>query len=955
MNPIVKTQNFIDVDNKQENSVFWKKHILTKFIKCKLFIFSKFTLLSNKIQNIVNNIFKYFIAETITSTSSKKLNALVVVHISSDISPLVKGVKAETFSSKNLSDYSAFSAPPTIFSEKNEASSLDVHQKNEASVPHQNSQTTDADDAETNKTSSKIPVTPESHTVDEMRGNPTTQQIDMTPVVVRQPSAPTPEIFSPTPILQKTQTDISTSTLSSHHRLLLQKTIRIWSKKHPNPSSKWKKVQEEVIYKKKNLNKNLSHKLEPQRVCPTLKNRVKKMPPKEKPGIYQLLLMGGLLLAAGLGRGLFPHKTHEMTHLSHPISESVRIPHSPFSENVCKVSEMSIKNPTDFEFYATNLIENVTSPIQQTTDFYSIKINAEAFNEELENIQKAGKKIVTVIEDKKIIHYQDQSSYEGEIDSENRPSSDHGILRDKKGNVIREGKWRRGVLVDGVGKLLLDTSSVFIGPIRDGAPCGKGSKKSVSGEEEYIANGYGTLALENSEIFVGDSDDHFPSGYGEIISKTGDLREGIFHKNILKKQILTQPFSSSEIFRGEVDEKGQPHGFGVVFSEKGMFFGNFVQGKLVSDRPTEKSTNMLLFSAYTPERAEFNKKVIDNHKAYSEKHGYHYVEFTENLAKNLDVLSTQNKPETRAYFSKIAGMLRLLHLLDPQKIPEKYRNYLPKEFVWLDDDAVITKQSVKMEDIVDYYSPAHSPFHIFLTQDIYYKFGYDLNTAVLFVKNSKESRSVFSEIWSRRHKKTENGDTYGTCEKQSCLHEQAALQDLVKLQEYDASKYVRIIPQRDPKDPVGGWGINTFHRKSHYDLTQKKSLDYEADPKELQWKEGDFLGQATGMAADGCLQKNINFPQNLRQIFIDRLIEGEDLPMSPIFITTKEMIDRVLKQSLPGSWILWQKYAGSETTISLFENNNVYDYPDVSKKIIKTLFHKYGEDKLIKKWPRLQK
>ena len=57
MNPIVKTQNFIDVDNKQENSVFWKKHILTKFIKCKLFIFSKFTLLSNKIQNIVNNIY----------------------------------------------------------------------------------------------------------------------------------------------------------------------------------------------------------------------------------------------------------------------------------------------------------------------------------------------------------------------------------------------------------------------------------------------------------------------------------------------------------------------------------------------------------------------------------------------------------------------------------------------------------------------------------------------------------------------------------------------------------------------------------------------------------------------------------------------------------------------------------------------------------------------------------
>lgn len=271
---------------------------------------------------------------------------------------------------------------------------------------------------------------------------------------------------------------------------------------------------------------------------------------------------------------------------------------------------------------------------------------------------------------------------------------------------------------------------------------------------------------------------------------------------------------------------------------------------------------------------------------------------------------------------------------------------------------MITKQSVKIEDVVSHYAPENSPVHIFLTQDILHQQGYDVNTAVLFVRNSKESRSVFSEIWSRRHKKTENDETYGTCQKQSCLHEQAALQDLVKLPKYDASKYVRIIPQRDPTDPAGGWGINTFHRESHDDEIRKKRFNYQDDLSTPgRWCSGDFLGQATGMAAQGILTSDQTRSMvNLRQIFIDQLVEGaveeeRTLLTLSVFIKDKKDIEKMLKKTSPGSWILWKRSSQATTIISFWDGEKIVDTTANSDETIQTAARTYEVDKFIQKWP----
>lgn len=509
-----------------------------------------------------------------------------------------------------------------------------------------------------------------------------------------------------------------------------------------------------------------------------------------------------------------------------------------------------------------------------------------AFEKKMSLVQSTGKRKIRYEMVPGHIMYQDGSIYKGGI-SLGKPYGD-GALYDSEGNLLLKGRWEEGTLQDGYGTVILDNSSLYTGPIMDGRPTGKGIKQSAMGKEDYVVNGYGTLKLENGETFVGDIEGGHPSGYGEVRSKEGRIkREGIFHGGTLTQEIRTVTLSQMETFRGEVDKTGKPHGYGVVVSEKGMFFGNFENGKLVGDHPKEKRTEMLLFTSYTSDRS-FNKEVIRNQKAYADMNGYHYVEFKENLAKNLETAATKKKGTALPYWSKIAGMLRLLSLLDPQKFPEKYQSAIPKEFVWLDDDAVVTNSLVKMEDVVEFNAPKNSDIHIFLTQDSLHKIGFKLNTALLFARNSKPSRLVFSEIWNRRFKATKEG-TYGTCPNQSCLHEQQALQDLMEFDSSEASKYVRIIPQRDPYDPGDGWGINTFHRASHYDTERDSFLNYKRDPVETKWRKGDFIGQATGMAKKGWLEGSSGgSSSNLRSLYLVELIGILDQEILQYYV--KEMV-----------------------------------------------------------------
>jgi hypothetical protein len=107
--------------------------------------------------------------------------------------------------------------------------------------------------------------------------------------------------------------------------------------------------------------------------------------------------------------------------------------------------------------------------------------------------------------------------------------------------------------------------------------------------------------------------------------------------------------------------------------------------------------------------------------------------------------------------------------------------------------------------------------------------------------------------------------SYSNCENQICLHEQQAMDELVKNPLYRG--YVKIIPQRDEK----GIGMNTFERKTHYDGKRGVHSIYN-DPEESRCnKEIDFISQCSGLATEGYITLS-DPPTNLREECIDDLI-----------------------------------------------------------------------------------
>lgn len=675
------------------------------------------------------------------------------------------------------------------------------------------------------------------------------------------------------------------------------------------PFKKWPPVSEVLIVKGEKESPLLTSK----EASSDVLNR---QPAKEKQyssGLWKTAFIGSLLLLGGIGRFLIGSSPSSQPgpYDNDPIREDGRdatgnslqessLENDFFDTEVApvpdaRIAEMGTAIPRNNSRLEESDLENLASEIKPDQGKPPKPLSKE-FAEEIARIQKAGSVVDFHVKARKKIIYNDGSFYEGDFKLPGPLPLGLGALKDKEGRIVREGKWSEGVLEDGKGTVVLDEHSLFVGPIRDGLPAGTGIRRFEGGEEPYIVEGYGTLPLENGDIFVGNIEGHRPAGYGEIRSREGGLiKEGIFHGAELVKEIKTLPFEGST-FRGEVDNQGKPDGFGVVFSEEGMFFGTFEHGTLMGERPQPKKSDMLLFTSYTENRASFNQPVIGNHEAYAEKHGYHYVKFVENLANNFEATYTQEPGQTLPYWSKNAGMLRLLNLLAPQKFPEEVRKYLPKELIWLDDDAVFTNMGIKIEDVVNHYAPPESQTHLFLTQDIMHEIGFDLNTALLFTRNSPESRLVFSEIWNRRLKKV-GESAYRNCPDQSCLHEQAALQDLKKLDTYNTSKYVRVIPQRDFNDPAGGWGVNTFHRANrHFDGTRNQYLDYSVDDHTGRWKEGDFIGQATGMASKGALRDEegrLGETQNLRELYMKQLVDAANPPLP----TEEEFFTNLRKKS----------------------------------------------------------
>lgn len=254
----------------------------------------------------------------------------------------------------------------------------------------------------------------------------------------------------------------------------------------------------------------------------------------------------------------------------------------------------------------------------------------------------------------------------------------------------------------------------------------------------------------------------------------------------------------------------------------------------ISPPYTNPSRAITAFTSYTvdtPDRLEMSRLVAENQRSYCEDHDVEYLVFEENLAAPV-----------LPYWSKIKGIIDLLKEKDSSEW-----------IVWMDDDAIVTNPSIDLHDFILSHDGDDPNTHVIVTEDSMTDRGStDLNTGVLFVRNSKFSRKFFKELWDKR-KETVPGHsyTYGDCPNQQCLHEQQAMHDLLRQQPH-YKQHVKIIPQRDQQ----GIGVNVFSRFSHYDRNRDMYLDYSADPYQTRYRSGDFIAQCTGLSTNGYLTKD---------------------------------------------------------------------------------------------------
>lgn len=154
--------------------------------------------------------------------------------------------------------------------------------------------------------------------------------------------------------------------------------------------------------------------------------------------------------------------------------------------------------------------------------------------------------------------------------------------------------------------------------------------------------------------------------------------------------------------------------------------------------------------------------------------------------------------------------------------------------IWIDDDIVITR--------------TRNFFQEFLTQApllVIRDAGDPLqvNTGILIVRDCPEAHSILSKIWEKR--KTH----LGKCPDQTCLHEQEALNQLLK-EDPKVMHHTKIMMPRE-----GGRNLNTFHRESHHDWRRKRFLNYADDPVTYSWKKGDNTCHCTGMSEELRMRK----------------------------------------------------------------------------------------------------
>ncbi len=231
-----------------------------------------------------------------------------------------------------------------------------------------------------------------------------------------------------------------------------------------------------------------------------------------------------------------------------------------------------------------------------------------------------------------------------------------------------------------------------------------------------------------------------------------------------------------------------------------------------------KKNPITIVTAYNDAIKEYAEPILENQRAYAQKHGYCYVVYTGNLAHDDGIARAP-------YWSKIVA------------IWDQWKKSTPGSWiVWMDASAIITNTDKTFTDIIYRYGRDRN--HVILTKDAMPQWGIPINNAVFALRRNSWTKDWISKIWSRSDLSLGGEENCGTLYYPHCHYEQQAMTELWQ-KNSDVKQHTSLIPNRE---------MNSFYRFSHDDQKRNMRLDYYQDDKEtFHWHVGDFICKITGM------------------------------------------------------------------------------------------------------------
>lgn len=242
---------------------------------------------------------------------------------------------------------------------------------------------------------------------------------------------------------------------------------------------------------------------------------------------------------------------------------------------------------------------------------------------------------------------------------------------------------------------------------------------------------------------------------------------------------------------------------------------------------TASARGVLIVSGSTSER-DWTENVTRNQQLFANLHGdLDYAFVRPDAARGLLASSTDYQPQ----WLKIQ-ILR--HLIQSENGWRSKHPYI----LWMDDDIVVTSPRNFVEEMVGRMGPEDE---MLIAKDAGDPKG-GVNTGMMLLRASDGAMDLLNSIWAMTSEPAPGG-TLGTCRKQRCLHEQAAI-NILRERDSKLRAAIRVV------DPVeDAFNINTFYRRSHRDFTRGMKISYKNDPDQFKWAPNRGLNtcHVTGM------------------------------------------------------------------------------------------------------------